>query len=54
MENNPTNVYHRVTLLHLNHLQGGAIGRYRLDLDAEQRAQIEDMAGAWLVANGYS
>lgn len=54
VEVNPTNVYHRNTLLHRNHLQGGAVGRYKYDLNSAQRRQIEDQAGAWLAANGYT
>jgi hypothetical protein len=51
---NPTNVYHRHTLLHRNHFQGGLIGRYRVDLTAGQRAVIEDIAGPWLAQYGYT
>ena len=54
VEATPANVYHRRTLLHRNHFQGGAVGRYRVDLDSAQRSLIEQLAGAWLTANGYS
>lgn len=53
VEINPTNVYHRETLLHRNHFQGGTVGRYKFDLDSEQCRQIEVQAGDWLVSNGY-
>lgn len=53
VEVNSTNVYHRNTLLHKNHFQGGAAGRYKSDLDPGQCRVIEDQAGAWLAANNY-
>lgn len=53
VEINATNAYHRRTLLHRNHLQGGGIGRYRAELAAGQRRLVERLAGDWLCAQGY-
>ncbi len=51
---NETNIYDKISLLHNNHLQSGAIGRYHKDLHKEQIAAINDIAGAWLVEMGYT
>lgn len=53
VEVNPTNVYHRDTLLHTNHFQGGIVGRYKADLDEEQVCVIEGLAESWLVFHDY-
>lgn len=50
---NPTNIYHRSTLLHRNHFNGGAIGRYRVDLTTQQISRVESLAGDWLSTYGY-
>lgn len=40
--------------LHLNHFFSGHSGEWKTALTPEQVALIEDRAGDWLVANGYS
>jgi len=50
---NETNIYDKVSLLHSNHLQSGAIGRYKTDLSIGQISTIEELAGDWLLKMGY-
>lgn len=41
------------SLLHINHIDSGSIGKWRHELTPRQVALIESEAGEWLVANGY-
>lgn len=51
---NNYNIYDPDTLLHLNHITSGKIGRYKNDLTSEQIKIIEENAYHWMVANGYA
>lgn len=47
------NKFDKVSLLHVNHLNGGEIGRYRLNLSPAQIVAIKDVACSWLQKRGY-
>ena len=46
--------YDPVSNLHVGHVGSGQGGEWRRLLAREEVAMIEDRAGEWLVANGYS
>jgi hypothetical protein len=51
---NAHNRYDPHSLLHLNHISSGNVGRYKENLSAEQIWIINDLTQTWLLSNGYA
>ncbi len=49
----PNALFDPYTLLHTDHINFGKIGRWKDILTLQQVALIEQMAGEWLISNGY-
>lgn len=47
-------VWNSKTLVHIDHLNGGDVGRYQRELSAEVAGCLNDRHGEWLVDHGYS
>jgi hypothetical protein len=54
VKTNEKSIYDKVSLLHKNHLQSGAIGRYQKDLNKTQTSIVNEIAGEWLIEMGYA
>jgi hypothetical protein len=50
---NKTNIYEPVSLLHMNHISSGLVGRYKSNISIEQLDIITTIAKDWLQNNGY-
>jgi hypothetical protein len=51
---NAHNRYDPHSLLHLNHISSGKVGRYKENLSFKQIGIINDLAQFWLLSNGYA
>jgi CBS domain-containing protein len=47
------NSWNTNTLIHIDHMNGGAVGRYKNELSSELIEELSQRHGDWLLAHGY-